>query len=394
MTTKTHYSSPVVVVSAHTMALGVVRALGEAGVPVFVLHHDERDLAHASRYVRAEFVIPAPHTHESEFVEAVVRHADRFRGGMLLPASDEAVATVSRHKEILARYYVVACPEWAVTRNFIEKTRTYALAAKAGVATPATFEPASIDEAREAARRVGFPLLVKPSQSHLFYDLFKRKMVRVNDMAELVQHFGEARRAGVDVVVQEVVPGADSNVVNYNAYAWGGRFLVEFTARQIRKAPPRFGSPRVVVSERIEEVLEPGRSTLRALGFQGFACSEFKRDPRDGRFKILDVNGRPNLSGLLAVRSGINFPLLQYRHLMYGELPREVPFTDGVYWTDVLRDAAYSLRYLLEEHYSPWDYIAPYVRRRRCDAVFDRLDMRPFLARSKNLASSLFRRIR
>ncbi len=43
--------TPALVVSGHTMALAVVRALGEAGVPVVVLHYDARDFAQASRYV-------------------------------------------------------------------------------------------------------------------------------------------------------------------------------------------------------------------------------------------------------------------------------------------------------------------------------------------------------
>lgn len=387
------YDKPVVVVAAHTMALGVVRALGEAGVPVFVLHYDARDMAHVSRYVIAEYTVPPPQAQEAEFVEALVRHGDRLGGAMLLPVSDEATVAVARHKQRLAQQFVVGCPDWPTTQAFIEKRRTYALAAAAGVATPATSVPASLEEAREAAVRLGFPLLVKPSQSHLYYERFGRKMVEVRSMAELLEQVGAAHRAGLEVMLQEVIPGADSEVVNYNAYAWGGRSLVEFTARQLRKAPPRFGSPRVAVSEHVPGVIEPGRATLRALGFQGFACSEFKRDPRDGRFKIVDVNGRHNLSSLLAVRCGINFPLLHYQHLMYGELPREASFTTGVYWVDFYRDAGYSLRYLLQERLRPWDYLAPYVRR-HCDATFDRRDLRPFVKRFSSLVRTAGGRFR
>jgi predicted ATP-grasp superfamily ATP-dependent carboligase len=382
---------PVVVISAHTMALGAVRALGEAGIPVFVLHHDPRDMAHVSRHAKGAFPVPPPHREEAAFVQALLVHAPRFRGAMLLPASDDALAAVSRHKALLERDYVVACPDWDVARRFIEKRRTYELAAGAGVPTPITAEVDSAEEAREAAARIGFPLLVKPSQSHLYYDRFHRKMVEVHGVDALVAHVSAARRAGLDVVLQEIVPGPDSDVVNYNAYSWGGRSLVEFTARQLRKAPPRFGSPRVVVSERIEAVLEPGRRTLAALGLEGFSCTELKRDARDGRYKVLDVNGRHNLSGLLAVRCGINFPLLEYRHRMLGELPRERPFTEGVYWTDFFRDAGYSVRHLLEERHAPWAYLAPYVRLAHCDAIFDRDDLRPFVARGRYLATSLVR---
>ncbi len=381
---------PAVVVSAHTMALGAVRALGEAGVPVFVMHHDARDTAHLSRHAKGAFRVPPPLREEPAFVEALLGHAERFRGAMLVPASDEALAAISRHKAILARDYVVACPEWEIARRFIEKRRTYALAADAGLPAPVTAEVGSAEEAREAATRIGFPLLVKPSESHAYYDRFRRKMVEVRDADSLVEHVSAARAAGLEVVLQEVVPGPDTEVVNYNAYAWGGRPLVEFTARQLRKAPPRLGSPRVVVSERIEPVLEHGRRLVAALGIEGFACTELKRDARDGRYKVLDVNGRHNLSGLLAVRCGINFPVIEYRHRMNGELPRELPFTEGVYWTDVLRDVGYGLRYALEERRTPWAFLAPYLGP-GCDAILDRRDLRPFLARAWYLAGSAAR---
>lgn len=387
------YDRPVVVVSGHTMALGAVRALGEAGVPVHVLHHDERDFAHTSRYVVGEQLVPSPQDEERAFLEALLRYADRAPGAMLLPASDEATAAVSRHAARLSERYVVACPDWTVVRRFIEKAITYDLAARAGVGTPATEAPATLQEAYAAAARLGFPLLVKPSQSHLFYEKFKRKLVVVANDRALAARFEEARAAGVDVVLQELIPGPDTEVVNYNAYVWDGRPLAEFTARQLRKAPPRFGSPRVVLSERVDGVVEPGRATLRALGFQGFACSEFKRDPRDGRYKILDVNGRPNLSGLLAVRCGINFPLLQYRHLLYGEAPRPRRFTEGLYWTDVLRDVGYGLRFLLTEHHAPWTHLAPYLAP-GCDAIYDRDDMRPFYTRTRQLTGTWLRRAR
>jgi len=380
---------PAVVISAHTMALAVVRALGEAGVPVLVLRHDARDMAHASRWVRGAYTVPPPQGDEAAFIEAVERAAPRS-GAMLVPASDEALAAVSRHKERLARAYVVACPDWKVTRRLVEKRETYALAAAAGVPTPRTIAPATLEEALAGAAEIGYPLLVKPSQSHLFEARFGRKLVEVHDAAELTRHLSVVRRAGLDLVLQELVPGDDAEVVNYVAYAWGGRSLVEFTARQLRKAPPRFGSPRVVVSERIEGVLEPGRRALRALGFEGFACTEFKRDPRDGRYKILDVNGRPNLSGLLAVRCGINFPLLEYRHRILGELPGAIPFTEGVYWTDAFRDAGYALRCIGQERHTAREWLAPYLLR-GTDAIWDARDVRPALARARYLVANALR---
>ena len=428
-----NHEKPAVVVSGHTMALVVVRALGKAGVPVVVAHYDERDIAHTSRYAAGELRTPNPEAHEVLFVKALLEAESRLGGSVLIPASDESLVALSRHKQELSRHYTVGCSDWEVTERIIDKAKTYALAEASGVRVPRTIVPASEADLADGAERIGFPLLLKPAKSHLFYTRFKRKMVKVSGLEELREAYRAARQAGLGVMLQEIIPGDDSQVVNYNCYRWGGDGLVEFTARQIRKAPPEFGSPRVVRSEVVSEVIEPGRAILSALEFEGFACVEFKRDARDGGYTLMEVNGRHNLSGQLAVRCGINFPLLHYRHLAegvapgagaagpniavggarrrapaasaarreagsvgaapsstFGGAPEGAAFTPGIYWVDFFRDLGYSLRYLSAEHYSPGRYLTPYVRS-HCDAIFDRKDLGPFRARLRYLLKNASR---
>ena len=379
-----------IVVSGHTMALAVVRSLGEAGIPVSVLHYDPRDMAQASKYAVTDVRIPHPLHDETGFVDAIIEQARRSGRSILMPASDESLVGISRNSDVLARYTTVACPEWAVTQRFIDKTQTYALAEAHGVPAPRTLVPRSPEELESFAGTMTFPMLLKPAESHRFAERFKTKMIRVESMAELRHWYDAASGTGLATMLQEVIPGPDSSVVNYNAYFWDGVPVAEFTARQLRKAPPRFGSPRVVVSARIPEVIEPGRRILAAMGFNGFACTEFKQDQRDGIYKLMEVNGRHNLSGLLAVRCGVNFPLIEYRHLVEGVLPENTRYRSGIYWTDFLRDAGYSLAFLRSDPHSPADYVAPYARR-GCDAIFDRHDMGPFAVRVRYLMNTAVR---
>ncbi len=379
--------TPVLVVSGHTMALAVVRALGENGIPVAVLHYDARDTAQSSRYAVADIKIPHPLVDERAFVEAIVRQARRFGRPVLMPASDESVVAISRNRDELADHCVVACPEWSVTERFIDKARTSALADEHGIPAPRTMVPTCLADMEKQAASIGFPLLLKPAESHLYSAHFKRKMVLAVDMSSLRTAYCEAVDAGLAVMLQELIPGDDSAVVNYNSYTWDGQPVAEFTARQLRKAPPAFGSPRVARSERIPEVIEPGRKILAAMRFNGFSCTEFKQDSRDGVYKLMEVNGRHNLSGLLAVRSGMNFPLIQYRHLTEGVLPRDCLFRSGIYWTDFFRDIGYSAAFARTERHSPADYVRPYARR-QCDAVFDTHDIKPFWVRLKYLTGN------
>ncbi len=388
-----HARTPAIVVSGHTMALAVVRSLGEAGIPVAVLHYDARDMAQASKYVVADVRVPHPLVDEAGFIDSLLQEAHRFQGSVLIPASDESVVAVSRHKPRLEHSYKVACPEWEIVERFIDKSKTYALADLHGIPAPRTFLPHSESELEDCAATIGFPLLLKPAEGHLFYERFKRKMIRADTLSQLRNAYRPAVDAGLKVMVQEIIPGDDSSVVNYNAYVWNGQVTTEFTARQLRKAPPAFGSPRIAISERIPEVVGPGRRILAAIGYYGFACTEFKLDSRDCIYKLMEVNGRHNLSGLLAVRCGINFPLLQYRHLVEGFLPTAGSYRSGVYWTDVFRDAGYSVASLGTEQRTLADYIAPYARR-HCDAILDRRDMGPFWARLRYLARNLGRTAR
>lgn len=380
--------TPAVVVSGHTMALAVVRALGETGVPVAVLHYNDRDMAQASKYVAEAIQIPNPLRNEGRFIEALIEAGRRFERAILIPASDESTVAISRNKPVLEERYIVACPDWGITERFMDKTKTYTLADAAGVSVPRTTVPEGEEDLEACANDIGFPLLLKPAQSHLFYEHFQRKMFRVETLEELKSCFSRAAAAGLTVMLQEIIPGSDSSVVNYNAYVSGGQVYAEFTARQLRKAPPAFGSPRVAISERIPQVIEPGRRILAALGFYGFACTEFKLDRRDGVYKLMEVNGRHNLSGLLAVRCGVNFPLMHYRHLAEGAVPTGTTARSGVYWTDVFRDAGYSVSCAGREHISLPDYIAPYARR-HCDAILDWRDMGPFWARLGYLLRNL-----
>ncbi|HEX6230476.1 MAG TPA: hypothetical protein VF029_02055 [Actinomycetota bacterium] len=375
---------PAIVVSSYTMGLGVIRALGTMGVPVHVVRYDDHDMGHVSRYVRRVYRAPHPVTSEECFVERLVDLGPRIGRGLLVPASDAAVAAISRHRELLERHYLVAAPPWEVTERFLEKERTYELAEQVGVPAPRSFTPRSLADVERFAEVLGFPSLVKPSQGHLFKARFGLKMVEVRDLGQMRSWYRRATDAGLTVMLQELIPGPDAGGANYNAYFWDGEPLAEFTARKVRNSPPRFGSPRVAISELVPEVLEPGRAILRALGLEGFACTEFKRDIRDGIWKLMEVNGRHNLSSLLAVRSGVNFPWIQYRHLVDGEIPRASSQEVGKYWIDLVRDLG-CLPQVRREGYSFAEYMRPYVSP-HVFAILDVQDPRPFAVRCKDLS--------
>jgi D-aspartate ligase len=377
-----------IVLASHTMGLGVIRSLGTMGVPVAVVYYDDRDMGFVSKYVTEAIKAPHPEQSEADFVGLLMAQAPRLSGGMLIPTSDATVSTVSRHRSLLAQHYLVACTDWEITQRFMDKKETYAIAQEAGVPAPKTIVPRSEGDVEEYAGSVEYPCLVKPTYSHRYYAAFKEKMVRVSSFDQMISAYRQAAEAGFEVMLQELIPGDDTNGANYNSYFWGGEALVEFTAQKLRSAPPELGSPRVAVSKVIPEVMELGRKILKALGFYGYSCTEFKKDPRDGVYKLMEVNGRHNLSTLLAVRCGINFPWIHYQHLMLGQRPAPRPFEEGIYWIDLLRDLGYSAKAFRKEPFSAVDYVRPYVKP-HVFAILDLKDPKPFIKRCGDLAKGV-----
>lgn len=382
------------VLGGRIQSLAVIRSLGAGGVPVVVLRYHDQDMAHGSRWAREVIDCPHPERDPDGFDDVLERVAARFPGALLVPPSDIAVATVSARKGRLAELGLVpAAPEWDVVSTCLDKSATWDFALRHGVDAPVTIAVRQPEDLERFADEVGFPGVLKPTVSHRYKAVFGRKWTRVDNLEEAARHHRAARAAGFDVVAQELVPGDELCGANYNAYVWGDAGeVVEMTAAKIRNSPSETGSPCVAVSRRIPEVAEAGSRLLRALGYRGFANVEFKRDPRDGSYKLIEVNARHNLSSALAVRCGIDFPWLEYGHRMLGREPAQADYAEGVYWVDVTRDLQASLSYLRRGDYSIGRFARPYLSGPVL-AVASARDPRPALIRAARTAAQVRRKL-
>ncbi len=337
---------------------------------------------------------PHPDKDEAQFGNALLEAAHRYPGSLLVPASDAALGTVARHKTSLEDAgLIVAVDNEEVTDVLLNKAKTYDLARSARVPAPATFTPSDEEDVRRFCALASFPVVLKPALSHTYLELVGVKWTRVESVEEAVRAYSVARSLSLEVLLQELIPGDELCGAVYNSYFWNGEPLVEFTSRKIRNSPPETGSPSVVVSEWIPEVAELGRRLLRAAKFSGYSCTEFKLDPRDGEYKLMEVNARHNLSSLLATRCGLNFPWMQYEHLVDGLEPVQRDYEQGIYWIDVTRDMQNLRHYLRRPGYSVRNFLEPY-RRSHIFAVLDRHDVGPAATRGLDTVRIAAQRVR
>ncbi len=369
-----------VVLHTHIPGLGVIRALGGKGVPVVALHYENREMGHVSKYVSESIHVPHPEENEKAFIRFLLDYGRRQPGHILIPTNDSTVCIISRHKSSLESCFIVAVPPWEITKKVLIKNYTYRIAESVGVPCPRTVYPGTVEDLRMAFESIMFPCIIKPAEGHKFFEIFKAKMFEAKDQEACLSGFIKARQKGLDVMVQELIPGDDTEGINYNAYFIDGKPVAEFTARKVRLDPPRFGSPRVLVSEKIPEIIETGRALIRTIGFNGFTCTEFKRDSRNGIYKLMEVNGRHNLTGSLAVKCGINFPWIMYCHLSGYPVPLYKDYKSGIYWIDLCKDVQHTLYSRDMENFSLLDYMRPYFKK-KVFGVLDSKDPQPIIHR-------------
>lgn len=369
-----------VVIGGETTGLIALRALAEAGVRVALVVTAERDFARHSRWARDCHRVPPIAERPEELLGLLERQAERWRGWALLPMSDVALELLSRHREALARRYAVAAPEHAVARRLLSKDLTYAAAQEVGVDLPAIHGPADAETAGRAD--LVFPLLVKPFDSARFRDRFGQKVFVAHGRAELQDAVARLQGAGLAGQIQELVPGLDDEFYNYSVFIdRRGEPVAELGMHKLRKSPPHFGVCRAAEAAELPELGRATLALLRHIGWRGMANAEFKRDPRDGRFRLMEVNGRGFLMQGLAWRAGVNYPLLAYRDAVFGKAGTAAwNGWDGV-WIDLLSDLYYAAFYRRVEGIGLGAYFASY-RRRKAFAVWSLADPGPFLARS------------
>jgi len=287
----------------HTLA--AVRSLGEQGVEVVAGAPWGRAQAFFSKYCRGRVVYPHPRD-EERFAHALVRYAERKGVDVLLPIGYQTTTALSKYGPSLCRRVKLPVAEWKAMRIASDKAETLALAERLNVRTPRRYKyPEDVDR---------FPVVVKGTREtgRLLYVSTPRELAKV-----------DTSRA----VIQEYIPGE-----GYGFYALlnRGRLRACFMHRRLREYPVTGGPSTLAESVYDPKLKELGMRLLRALNWHGVAMVEFRKDYRDGEYKLMEINPKFWGSLDLSIASGVNFPYLTVKMAIEGDIDPVLTYRVGV----------------------------------------------------------------
>jgi predicted ATP-grasp superfamily ATP-dependent carboligase len=309
-----------VVEGASRKAVAVVRSLGRAGFEVHVTSRSSLAPAGGSRWCARALRHPAPTGDGGNLWSVLRRRIERVGYDVVLPMEGDDLGLVSRHRdELPARTSFPFSPD-DVLRRAASKHEVTRLAASLGIPVPVSELPGGPADLPRIAERVGFPAIVKPCEGQGSHGV-----KRVDDLPELVAwHARVVERFGPALVQEFVPPGGGEFGVSL-LLGRDGQLLARFSHRRLRSFPVSGGPSTLRESVHGPEMEHDAERLLRALGWYGVAMVEFRRDPRDGRHRLMEINHRFWGSLQLAVVSGVDFPALLCRDAL-GE--RVVPVLD------------------------------------------------------------------
>jgi D-aspartate ligase len=333
--------------------LAAIRSLGRAGIQVIAVDHRPSALGFRSRYAEPALCADA-HADPTRFVASI-----RALGEVVIfPTHDGQLNLIAQHLGDLQVH--APFPDWDILERVQSKREQLDRAVAAGVDAPETRYPRSAPEARAAAEEMGLPVLLKPEDHVGFKYRFRRQSFRCETLDEVGDAYARAEEFGP--MVQELIPGGDDTLYTVGSYlARDGRPLGVFSGRKLRQTPPLIGTCRVGEAVWVQDAVDAALRLLAAFDYTGLSQVEFKRDPRDGKFKLMEINPRLWQWHSLAAACGVDLPRIAYADLV-GDTPKEaVMLGEGKRWAITLMPGE-----------SPAFQRPPYV-----DAVFVRDDPKP-----------------
>lgn len=377
-----------IVIGCHVNGLGVIRSLASKQFQIAAMFYNKNvDFAHTSKYVYEKIKVPHPRKEESEFVRFLIQNSERWKGALIIDTNDDVTMALSKNKEKLSDYFQIATPDWSVVQKLVEKPKTYQLAEDCQVPYPKTFVLETMDDLQKLKEQIAYPCILKPSIGHIFFSEFHAKNFKIASFEELESKFRICLKSEHPMMLQEIIPGPDSNIYQCAMYINSiGKIAAAFFLRKLRQNPPQFGVARVAISEEpIPLLKEYTEKMLSRIQFRGIMHSEFKRDSRDQSFKLMEINARIPRANWLAAYCGMNLPWLAYKDLIDKEKLEINDYSRNVYWIEVSKDITHSIFRHKEENLTFRDYIGPYFSSSKTFADVSRKDVLPFFKRMANL---------
>ncbi len=279
----------------HHGAVGAIRTLGRAGVPVFAVTEDRYTPAAVSRYLAGRVPLLANSgDDESQLLDWLVAVGRKLHiRPLIICTDDEAAVLVAEGADRLRDHFVIPGVLPGLPRRLASKRGLFELCREHKVSTPLTGFPTTRIALDAVVEKMKFPVVFKNTDPWLRLSQpvvpGSTIIAGPDDLAAVVSDLAEP----FGVLVQEYLPGETSIDWIVGGYCnAASETPALFTGRKLRSWPAHTGSTAYARVEANDELASLTRAFCKQIGYQGIFDADWRFDQRDGTYNLLDFNPR------------------------------------------------------------------------------------------------------
>ncbi len=373
--------TPVLVLNCKLGALAIMRSLGSLGVRLYGVDEDRNSPGFLSRYCRTKYIKRFDENREQEYLEYVIGIGKRLgTRAILIPTSDELSLFVAKYSDTLSEYFLFPRNYQSLVSGLMSKEGMYHIARKHSVPTPDTVFPKKLDDVLAFADTVKYPVMLKGIYGNRLQEWSGTKMTVVRTKKELIETYKVLDEPGFpNLMIQEYIPGGDDQIYIFNGYFNNkSECLSAFTGHKIRQFPVHVGCASLGICTWNKTVADITTEFMKSIGYQGVLDIGYRLDPRDGRYKVLDINPRVGQAfRLFVAENGMDVVRNLYLDLTGQEPIQPIIPREGRRWVIEDYDIISSLHYYQEGSLRFGEWVRSF-RNLEEGAWFSLKDPRPF----------------
>ncbi len=302
---------------ADNLAPVFAAGLGAAGHVLHVLSTQPYPLVRFSRFCQTFH----SRSSECDVVARILEVANANRVTAIMACSDKGIRILAERRAELEKIAVVAGTPGVEQLKVVRDKACFA----EFLAATTLPHPQSVVIRRgqwDQSDLPSYPALLKPAVGDGGIGI--QRVDSISDFWRLAQEPGFADRPWV---VQAFIPGRDIDV---SMLCRDGEILAHTIQTPFVPGSSSFAPSESIQFVHDDAALEIARRVARTLKWTGLAHIDMRRDARDGRIFIIELNGRFWGTADGSLRAGVNFPDLACRDTIGEMFPYPV-YRDGPY---------------------------------------------------------------
>ena len=308
---------PVLILGGYFGGLYLLREFGKRGIDVYVIADEKNNIAFKSKYCKKGFTASKPW--DIPGLKKILKKMSKITTKRLIvyPVTDIDALNLSKIKDEVKDDYHLMVGDREPTETLVNKSKFYHALEKNHIENPKTFFPNDLTSAKQIGKKIQYPVFIRPAITQLFQNAFGQgKGFIAKSYPELLKYYRLAESKKVEIMFQEILLGPPENSLQLEGY-FDKNFCSKglFARQRLRIWPLDFGNTTLCVSIPLSKLAPETKQLtkfIKNIGYNGVASAEYRKNPKDGKNKMLEINARVWFHSWLSAKCGVNIFLSSY----------------------------------------------------------------------------------